>query len=448
MNAVEMVLSMEQRKSQRLEGLMGEAARQYEQDMSALQQKQKWGKQGGRQGGRGQDVHVQLNAEGRYVNTAGGGGAVPFTVQAQHKARKEAEAMLKTSKAKIIHLKNTIAILLNKLKHTEINERNKATKTVSKIRQEMIFHEKRSLSEISRLTGIVDAMGNDPDIMRATMGGGVSPSLSTGVQTGVQTGAQTGVQTQVTAVARMGLGGDFVGRREAAVGASSSSSSSTHATTSLSHLNAKQHRDPHKLWASPVADHPAGMQYSTAQNQEFTNRVLLKARSEVALSDSPLHDAGGLYADEQSETMQRGVSLPHINRSPSGRRRNGGGGGGNVAQNNTSNNTSRSTRLGYTPSSMLQRLELVGDIAAEEVSPSKMSRKRRTRKKRSGVPSRSAIEAVAVVEVDAGFAELQEREQGGQPPAKSYRQLASERRGGGQGGRGSKNQNLRQMYGV
>ena len=80
MNAVEMVLSMEQRKSQRLEGLMGEAARQYEQDMSALQQKQKWGKkQGGRQGGRqgrGQDVHVQLNAEGRYVNTAGGGGAV------------------------------------------------------------------------------------------------------------------------------------------------------------------------------------------------------------------------------------------------------------------------------------------------------------------------------------------------------------------------------------
>ena len=87
---------------------------------------------------------------------------------------------------------------------------NKATKTVSKIRQEMIFHEKRSLSEISRLTGIVDAMGNDPDIMRATMGGGVSPSLSTGVQ--------TGAPTQVTAVARMGLGGDFVGRREELAG--------------------------------------------------------------------------------------------------------------------------------------------------------------------------------------------------------------------------------------
>ena len=132
MNAIEMVLASEQRKSARLEGLMGEAARKYEQDMAALQQKQRWGTT------NGTSSTVRLNSDGRIIPTnslRGSGGAIPFTVQAQHKARKEAEAKLKTASAKIIHLKNTIKILLNKLKRNSADSKKKATKQVVRFKE-------------------------------------------------------------------------------------------------------------------------------------------------------------------------------------------------------------------------------------------------------------------------------------------------------------------------
>ena len=52
----------------------------------------------------------------------------------------------------------------------------------------MIWHEKRSLSEISRLTGIVDSMGMDPDILKMTTGGGNSPMRNSDVQTDISHG--------------------------------------------------------------------------------------------------------------------------------------------------------------------------------------------------------------------------------------------------------------------
>ena len=168
-NAIEMVLSMEQRKTARLEGAMGEAARKYEQEMASLQQKQRWGTTRGGGGGSRSNYLVTLDRNGKLVAGGDGGGAVPFTVHAQHRARKEAEARLRKAQAKVVHLKNTIKVLLKKLKTNAENERRKATNIVGQIRREMIWHEKRSLSEISRLTGIVDAMGNDPDILRATV---------------------------------------------------------------------------------------------------------------------------------------------------------------------------------------------------------------------------------------------------------------------------------------
>lgn len=230
--------------------------------------------------------------------------------------------------------------------------------------------------------------------------------------------------------------------------------SATNTTISIN-LNGKQHRDPNKLWASPISDHQAGMKYNTIQNNHFTQRVMTKARSEIALAESTSEyngdngDNGEIESgsftmgsvDEQSETIHRGLSLPQIGRSPG----------------NTKNNTTRSVRLGYKPSSMLQRLELVGDIAAEEVSPSKMARRRRIPRlssndmtNRSDIPSKSALLAAASAEVDASFAEQQRQQQQHQPTqkTKSYRQLALDRRSERRSRKGGNNKSLRQMYGV
>ena len=101
--------------------------------MAALQQKQRWGTT------NGTSSTVRLNSDGRIIPThslrGSGGGAIPFTVQAQHKARKEAEAKLKTASAKITHLKNTIKILLNKLKRNSADSKKKATKQVVRFKR-------------------------------------------------------------------------------------------------------------------------------------------------------------------------------------------------------------------------------------------------------------------------------------------------------------------------
>ena len=89
---------------------------------------------------------------------------MPFTVHAQHKARKQAEQALAEAKGKIRRLNYTIKNLLSKLKSNAAESKRKADEEISEIRQKMIYHERRSQSEISRLTMIVDNMGKDPDL--------------------------------------------------------------------------------------------------------------------------------------------------------------------------------------------------------------------------------------------------------------------------------------------
>ena len=89
---------------------------------------------------------------------------MPFTVHAQHKARKQAEQDLAEAKGKIRRLNYTIKNLLSKLKSNAADSKRKADEEISEIRQKMIYHERRSQSEISRLTMIVDNMGKDPDL--------------------------------------------------------------------------------------------------------------------------------------------------------------------------------------------------------------------------------------------------------------------------------------------
>jgi hypothetical protein len=489
MNAIEMVLSMEQRKSSRLEGLMGEAARKYEQEMTALQQKQRWGS-------NRTSSDVRLNSDGRIIPTSslvsGTGGAIPFTVQAQHKARKDAETKLKTASAKIIHLKNTIKILLAKLKRNAADERKKATKQVGKIRQEMIWHEKRSMSEISRLTGIVDSMALDPDIVKITTGPVKSPMKNSDAQTDASAVVVPSVRRRKPA---MSPGGSFI------VGDSTQTSTSsrdlgghrsvdawgdergggTHSPTSLSHLGrGKQHRSPNKKWSGGGGGSIGGG-ISGSINEEgeyseydvnlrmqdhFTQRVMIKARSEVALSEAGFAAADGV--DDESMTLDRGTSLPTIDgvagrrggRSPGGmsnasshRRGIGSGYGqqrGRDKTKATRNNAMRSSRLGYNKSSMLKRLELVGNIAAEEVSPEKMSRRKRVRGSREVMdamlaPTLGAMEVAASTEVEASVAEQHLQQQIQQQ--QTYRQLAQNRRKGGAGG-GARKQDLRKLYGV
>ena len=438
-NAIQMVLTQEQRKCARFEGLMGEAARKYEQDMASLQQQQKWGR--GRRGGGGGEDGIRVNSDGRLVTTSSlagsSGGAVPFTVQAQHKARKEAEAKLKESNAKIIHLKNTVKILLAKLKSTATNEKKKATVQVGKIRQEMIWHERRSNSEISRLTGIVDSMGTDPDILKITTSGGKSPLRSSSMQTESMVGIGSGAGSS-SSNNNETLLLSSPPRRRGNGGAGGSSSSSTHAPTVLSHIVGKHQHDPNKKWAVGV-DRSVEYNVDDVMRDRFTQRVLIKARSEVVLSGDEA---------EERRTIDRGVSLPHIQQSL-GRRRGGetqSPGGRSTADsrsvtmttatdNSKRNNNGRSARLGYKQSSMLQRLELVGDIAAEVLSPSKMPRRRKAAagsrySSKSGSEQQHVEDATS--EINTNVESSHRRRQGG----------------GGGGGAAAKRKDLRKMYGV
>ena len=151
---IELVLAMEQRKCRRLEGSLGEAQRKYE--LHLLERTK--GTFQGTLGSTKRKTSIGLSVSPKA------GADVPFTVHAQHKARKQAEQDLAEAKGKIRRLNYTIKNLLSKLKSNAADSKRKADEEISEIRQKMIYHERRSQSEISRLTMIVDNMGKDPDL--------------------------------------------------------------------------------------------------------------------------------------------------------------------------------------------------------------------------------------------------------------------------------------------
>ena len=151
---IELVLAMEQRKCRRLEGSLGEAQRKYE--LHLLERTK--GTFQGTLGSTNRKTSIGLSVSPKA------GADVPFTVHAQHKARKQAEQDLAEAKGKIRRLNYTIKNLLSKLKSNAADSKRKADEEISEIRQKMIYHERRSQSEISRLTMIVDNMGKDPDL--------------------------------------------------------------------------------------------------------------------------------------------------------------------------------------------------------------------------------------------------------------------------------------------
>ena len=151
---IELVLAMEQRKCRRLEGSLGEAQRKYE--LHLLERTK--GTFQGTLGSTKRKTSIGLSVSPKA------GADVPFTVHAQHKARKQAEQDLAEAKGKIRRLNYTIKNLLRKLKSNAAESKRKADEEISEIRQKMIYHERRSQSEISRLTMIVDNMGKDPDL--------------------------------------------------------------------------------------------------------------------------------------------------------------------------------------------------------------------------------------------------------------------------------------------
>ena len=151
---IELVLAMEQRKCRRLEGSLGEAQRQHE--MHLIERAK--GTFHGALNSTNRKTSIRLNVSPKK------GEDVPFTVHAQHKARKQAEHDLVEAKGKIRRLNYTIKNLLSKLKSNAADNKKKADEEISSIRQKMLYHERRSQSEIARLTMIVDNMGKDPDL--------------------------------------------------------------------------------------------------------------------------------------------------------------------------------------------------------------------------------------------------------------------------------------------
>ena len=89
---------------------------------------------------------------------------IPFTVQSQHTARKKAELSVQEAHGKIRRMSHKITQLLKRLNMSKAEHRAEAEKEISKMRNEMIHHSKRSDSEISRLGAIVETMGRDPDL--------------------------------------------------------------------------------------------------------------------------------------------------------------------------------------------------------------------------------------------------------------------------------------------
>ena len=89
---------------------------------------------------------------------------IPFTVQSQHTARKKAELSVQEAHGKIRRMSHKITQLLKRLNMSKAEHKAEAEKEISKMRNEMIHHSKRSDSEISRLGAIVETMGRDPDL--------------------------------------------------------------------------------------------------------------------------------------------------------------------------------------------------------------------------------------------------------------------------------------------
>ena len=119
LNAVELMLSMEQRKARRLEGALGTAQKEYEEHMY---------KRSEGEFNRGSTSIVATLKK----RTGRGGGArpipvdsVPFTAQAQHQARKEVQGKLAESQSQVRKYKYTIKTLLEKLKTNVADERQK-----------------------------------------------------------------------------------------------------------------------------------------------------------------------------------------------------------------------------------------------------------------------------------------------------------------------------------
>ena len=89
---------------------------------------------------------------------------IPFTVQSQHTARKKAELSVQEAHGKIRRMSHKITQLLKRLNMSKAEHKAEAEKEISKMRNEMVHHSKRSDSEISRLGAIVETMGRDPDL--------------------------------------------------------------------------------------------------------------------------------------------------------------------------------------------------------------------------------------------------------------------------------------------
>ena len=149
-NSVQLILSMEQRKRARLEGFYGQAQREYEE-------------------------HMANKAAGYFVGFKDSGAAsirpahatpkkgpdVPFTVHAQHEARKRAEGELAKLNKKIKRMNYTIKQLMAKLSADRVEHKKRKEEEVAQIREEMIKHEHRSQNQIARLTSIIDHIGRD-----------------------------------------------------------------------------------------------------------------------------------------------------------------------------------------------------------------------------------------------------------------------------------------------
>jgi hypothetical protein len=317
---IELILSMEQRKVRRLEGSMGEAQRNHELHMSQ------------RSAGKFVDfkdsgkTSIRVNASPHKKKS------IPFTVHAQHQARKSAESDLAEANGKIRRMNYTIKQLLEKLKMNASNYKVKADEEVAKIRKEMFHHEKRSQSEISRLTLIIDKMGKDPDLNPGLYESPKMPPISSAAQTDDR-----------MIVKEEGTGGMFKGSAWNTPG-NDVSRRSNYTETSL-------------------AGRSPGLKSYNRGFDPYTPA-------------STYHDTGtkgkrgaGINAKSQHRGLQRAsISLPEIREAVNGST--------TPASTSTfggfrSPQSSGSARYDYTMSPLLQRVSSVGDVAAS--SPSRRS---------------------------------------------------------------------------
>ena len=253
---------------------------------------------------------------------------VPYTVHAQHKARKEAEYKLRAANGKIAHLKNTVGILLKKLKSVAGDEQKRADEQVAKIRKEMIWHEKRSLSEISRLTSIVDGMGSDPDIVSKITQSQSLPKLSHVTQTDIS--AMVG-NKQFPSL--LGESGDNTMDNHGGLTAPSTEpvrQIDRRLSTSLSFLAGKHN--------TSSRDKPYNEEYTNPRVPDPQNHGVLSSMQQLPKIDTIRDDV----ATEKSLFHARAISKKKHPR--------------------------RGVKIAFEPSPTLKRIELVGDTVVSEIS--------------------------------------------------------------------------------